>query len=138
MTGSGALAAGWLLVLTTAALAAGGALLGGLVDARFLGGLPRRSAQSGAAVILIDHVTKDRESRGRFEGNTLVVETTNFNDHTSGIQVNGGGRVSTALKVTEHITRVAPNSSTMVSNVVACVVNASRLALGTARTKPSM
>ena len=39
MTGSGALAAGWLLVLTTAALAAVGALLGGLVDARFLGGL---------------------------------------------------------------------------------------------------
>ena len=49
------------------------------------------------------------DSRGHWEGNTLVVETTNFNDHTSGIQVNGGGRVSTALKVTEHITRVAPN-----------------------------
>jgi hypothetical protein len=39
MTGSGALAAGRLLVLTTAALAAVGALLGGLADARFLGGL---------------------------------------------------------------------------------------------------
>lgn len=39
MTGSGALAAGWLLLLTTAALAAVGALLGGLVEARFLGGL---------------------------------------------------------------------------------------------------
>lgn len=39
MTGSGALAAGWLLVLTAAALAAVGALLGGLVDLRFLGGL---------------------------------------------------------------------------------------------------
>ncbi|MCW2949811.1 MAG: hypothetical protein JWN41_824 [Thermoleophilia bacterium] len=39
MTGSGALAAGWLLVLTTAALAAGGALLGGLIDMRLIGGL---------------------------------------------------------------------------------------------------
>ena len=39
MTGSGALAAGWLLVFTTAALAAAGVLLGGLADVRFLGGL---------------------------------------------------------------------------------------------------
>lgn len=39
MTGSGALAAGWLLVLTTAAVAAAGAFLGGLADARVLGGL---------------------------------------------------------------------------------------------------
>ena len=39
MTGSGALAAGWLLLLTTVACAAVGVLLGGLVDARFLGGL---------------------------------------------------------------------------------------------------
>jgi len=49
------------------------------------------------------------DSRGRWEGNTLVVETTNFNDRTSGIGVNGNGRHSTAMKVTEHITRVAPN-----------------------------
>jgi len=48
------------------------------------------------------------DSRGHWEGNTLVVETTNFNDHTSGIGVNGGGRHSTAMKVTEHITRVSP------------------------------
>lgn len=39
MTGSGALAAGWLLVLTTAALAGVGVFLGGLADLRFLGGL---------------------------------------------------------------------------------------------------
>jgi hypothetical protein len=39
MTGSGALAAGWLLLLTTAACAAAGVLLGGLADVRFLGGL---------------------------------------------------------------------------------------------------
>lgn len=39
MTGSGALAAGWLLVLTTAALAAVGTLLGALVEHRAFGGL---------------------------------------------------------------------------------------------------
>lgn len=39
MTGSGALAAGWLLLITTAAFAAAGALLGGLADVRFIGGL---------------------------------------------------------------------------------------------------
>ena len=50
------------------------------------------------------------DSRGHWEGNTLVVETTNFNDRTSGISVNGGGnRHSEAMKVTEHITRVAPD-----------------------------
>jgi hypothetical protein len=50
------------------------------------------------------------DSRGYWDGNTLVVETTNFNERTSGIGVNGGGgRHSTALKVTERITRVAPN-----------------------------
>jgi hypothetical protein len=50
------------------------------------------------------------DSRGRWEGNTLVVETTNFNERTSGIGVNGGGnRHSTSLKVTERITRVSAN-----------------------------
>ena len=50
------------------------------------------------------------DSRGHWEGNTLVVETTNFNERTSGIGVNGGGgRHSTDMKVTERITRVAPN-----------------------------
>jgi hypothetical protein len=39
MTGSGALAAGWLLVLVTAAVAAVGTVLGGMVELRFLGGL---------------------------------------------------------------------------------------------------
>jgi hypothetical protein len=48
------------------------------------------------------------DSRGHWEGTTLVVETTNFNDHTSGIGVNGTGRHSTAMKITEHITRVSP------------------------------
>ena len=49
-------------------------------------------------------------SRGWWEGNTLVVETTNFNERTSGIQVNGGGAPhSTAMKVTERITRMSPD-----------------------------
>jgi hypothetical protein len=49
-------------------------------------------------------------SRGWWEGNTLVVETTNFNERTSGIQVNGGGAPhSTELKVTERITRMSPD-----------------------------
>ena len=48
------------------------------------------------------------DSRGHWEGNTLVVETTNFNSRTSGIGVNGGGnRHSEEMKVTERITRVS-------------------------------
>ena len=47
------------------------------------------------------------DSRGHFEGDTLVVETTNFTDRT-GVGVNGGGqRHSEALKITERYTRVA-------------------------------
>ena len=47
-------------------------------------------------------------SRGRWDGNTLVVETKNFDPRTSGIGVNGGGaRISDALVVTERFTRVA-------------------------------
>ena len=47
-------------------------------------------------------------ARGRFEGNTLVVETTNFTDKT-GIGVNGGGVPnSEQLKLTERFTRVDP------------------------------
>jgi hypothetical protein len=46
------------------------------------------------------------DSRGRFEGETLVVETTNLTDRT-GIGLNGGGgRHSDALKVTERFTRI--------------------------------
>jgi hypothetical protein len=47
-------------------------------------------------------------ARGRFEGDTLVVETTNFTDKTS-IGVNGGGPPnSERLKLTERFTRVDP------------------------------
>ena len=47
-------------------------------------------------------------ARGRFEGDTLVVETTNFTDKTS-LGVNGGGPPnSERLKLTERFTRVDP------------------------------
>jgi hypothetical protein len=47
-------------------------------------------------------------ARGRFEGDTLVVETTNFTNRTS-IGVNGGGPPnSERLKLTERFTRVDP------------------------------
>ena len=49
------------------------------------------------------------DSRGHWEGDTLVVETTNFDPRTSGIGPNGGGRVSEDLKIIERITRVAPD-----------------------------
>jgi hypothetical protein len=59
------------------------------------------------------HVSSDiqmwlGDSRGRWEGDTLVVETANFTDRT-GVGVNGGGtRHSTALKITERYTRISP------------------------------
>jgi len=47
-------------------------------------------------------------ARGHFEGDTLVVETTNFTDKTS-IGVNGGGPPnSEQLKLTERFTRIDP------------------------------
>jgi hypothetical protein len=51
------------------------------------------------------------DSRGRWEGNTLVVETTNFLGGKTGIGLNGGGTpTSDALKLTERFTRVDPNT----------------------------
>ena len=51
------------------------------------------------------------DSRGRWEGNTLVVETTNFLAGKTGIGLNGGGTpTSDALKLTERFTRVDPNT----------------------------
>jgi hypothetical protein len=48
------------------------------------------------------------DSRGRWEGDTLVVETTNFTDRTS-IGPNGGGtRHSDAMRTIERFTRVDP------------------------------
>ena len=48
------------------------------------------------------------DSRGRFDGNTLVVETTNFTDRTS-IGGNGNGtRHSDKMRMTERFTRIDP------------------------------
>jgi hypothetical protein len=50
-------------------------------------------------------------SRGHYEGNTLVVETTNFLPGKTGIGLNGGGTpTSDALKLTEKFTRTDPNT----------------------------
>jgi hypothetical protein len=49
------------------------------------------------------------DSRGHWEGATLVVETTNLSDKTS-IGLNGNGlRHSTEMVMTERITRVGPD-----------------------------
>jgi hypothetical protein len=51
------------------------------------------------------------DPRGHWEGNTLVVETTNFLPNRTGIGLNGGGTpTSEELKVTERFTRTASNT----------------------------
>jgi hypothetical protein len=71
-----------------------------------------------ARVIPVDgrpHASADIRSymgdpRGHWEGNTLVVETTNFLGNRTGIGGNGGGTpTSDALKLTERYTPVGPN-----------------------------
>jgi len=50
------------------------------------------------------------DSRGHWEGNTLVVETTNFLGNRTGIVGNGGGTpTSDAMKTIERFTRIGPN-----------------------------
>jgi hypothetical protein len=50
------------------------------------------------------------DSRGRWEGETLVIETTNFTDRT-GIGSNGGGAIhSHRLRLVERLTRMGPDS----------------------------
>jgi hypothetical protein len=50
------------------------------------------------------------DARGHWDGNTLVVETTNFLGGKTGIGLNGGGTPTTeALKLVERYTRVGPN-----------------------------
>jgi hypothetical protein len=51
------------------------------------------------------------DARGHWEGNTLVVETTNFLGDTTGVGGNGGGApTSDALHVVERFTRVAADT----------------------------
>ena len=51
------------------------------------------------------------DSRGHWEGNTLVIETTNFLANKTGIGLNGGGTpTSDALKLTERYARIGPNT----------------------------
>jgi hypothetical protein len=50
------------------------------------------------------------DARGRWEGHTLVVETTNFKGGATGTGNNGGGTpTSDALTLTERFTRTGPN-----------------------------
>src|ERR1051326_214180 len=50
------------------------------------------------------------DARGHWEGNTLVVETTNFLGNRNGIVGNGGGNpTSDAMKTIERFTRIGPN-----------------------------
>jgi hypothetical protein len=50
------------------------------------------------------------DSRGHWEGDTLVIETTNMTDRT-GVGLNGGGaRHSAAIKITERLTRTAADT----------------------------
>jgi hypothetical protein len=50
------------------------------------------------------------DPRGHWEGNTLVVETTNFLGNRTGIVGNGGGTpTSDAMKLTERFMRTGPN-----------------------------
>jgi len=52
------------------------------------------------------------DARGHWEGNTLVVETTNFLAHTTSVSVNGstGPPASEELMLLERFTRVAPDA----------------------------
>ncbi len=47
------------------------------------------------------------DSRGRWEGETLVVETTNFKDRTPGANFLGS---TNALRLVERFTRIGPNT----------------------------
>ena len=50
------------------------------------------------------------DARGHWEGNTLVVETTNFLGGKNGVGLNGGGvPTSDALKLVERYTRGGPS-----------------------------
>jgi len=51
------------------------------------------------------------DARGHWDGNTLVIETTNFLGNKTGLGLNGGGTpTSDALKLTERYTRTDANT----------------------------
>jgi hypothetical protein len=53
------------------------------------------------------------ESRGRFEGDTLVIETTNFNGETPMLIVGPGGKpipTSSSMRIVERLTRTAEDT----------------------------
>jgi hypothetical protein len=59
------------------------------------------------------------QSRGHWEGNTLVVETTNFLPGTTGLGGNGGGTpLSDALRLKERFTRISADTINYELNVV--------------------
>ena len=52
------------------------------------------------------------DPRGHWEGNTLVVETTNLLGNRNGINLNGGGMPhSDALRLVERFTRIGPDTN---------------------------
>ena len=78
--------------------------------AQFLLALPRRIARHGAAVVLIDHVTKDKEGRGRFalgaqhklagiDGAAYTLEVT----EPFGIGRNGAARINVTKDRPGHV-----------------------------------
>lgn len=58
------------------------------------------------------------DSRGYFDGNTLVIETTNLLGNKTGVGANGGGPpLSEAAKITERLTRTDKETITYVMRV---------------------
>jgi len=58
------------------------------------------------------------DSRGRWEGNTLVVETTNFLPNKTGLGGNGGGvPLSDSARLVERFTKTAPDTISYELNV---------------------
>ena len=68
--------------------------------------IPKASTKKSPAVCCTEIKLLMGDSRGHWEGNTLVIETTNFTERIAA--AGGGVRYSDALKTTERITRIDP------------------------------